>query len=218
MKVTFYGAVREVTGSMHLISANSDKILLDCGMFQGRRKETEDKNRSFPFDSASILNLVLSHAHIDHSGRIPLLTKNGFTGRVICTRATVDACKYLLPDSAHIQESDTNYLNYKSLRNALLSKNNNQDHNKNRKNRKNEIANLLKIEGNKLNIEQIHSLIKENHLDRISPLYTVEDAEKALESFDGYPYRTPVEVGQNTTCTFYEAGHILGSAISVIRT
>ncbi|MBU2620944.1 MAG: MBL fold metallo-hydrolase, partial [Proteobacteria bacterium] len=88
MQVTFYGAVREVTGSMHLISANSDKILLDCGMFQGRRKDTENKNKSFPFDPKSILNLVLSHAHIDHSGRIPLLTKNGFTGRVMCTRAT----------------------------------------------------------------------------------------------------------------------------------
>jgi len=217
MQVTFYGAVREVTGSMHLISANSDKILLDCGMFQGRRKDTEDKNKSFPFDPKSILNLVLSHAHIDHSGRIPLLTKNGFTGRVMCTRATADACTYLLLDSAHIQESDTNYLNYKSLRNVLLSKGNNSDHNKSKKNRRNEIANMLKIEGNKLNIERITALIDENNLDRVTPLYTIEDAEKALKSFDGYPYRAPVEVGQNATCTFYEAGHILGSALSVIK-
>jgi len=217
MQVTFYGAVREVTGSMHLISANSDKILLDCGMFQGRRKDTENKNKLFPFDPKSILTLVLSHAHIDHSGRIPLLTKNGFTGRVICTRATADACTYLLLDSAHIQESDTNYLNYKSLLNALLSKSNNSDHNKSKKNKRNEIANILKIEGNKLNIEQITALMKENHLDRISPLYTIEEAEKALRSFDGYPYRVPVEIGLNTTCTFYEAGHILGSALSLIK-
>lgn len=217
MQITFYGAVREVTGSMHLISANSDKILLDCGMFQGHRKETEIKNKSFPFDPRSVLNLVLSHAHIDHSGRIPLLFKNGFTGRVICTRATADACTYLLLDSANIQESDANYMNYKSLRNALLSKDNNSDHNKSRKNRRNEIANMLKIEGNKLNTERITALIDENNLDRISPLYTIEDAEEALKSFDGYPYRAPVEVGQNATCTFYEAGHILGSALSVIK-
>jgi metallo-beta-lactamase family protein len=217
MRVTFYGAVREVTGSMHLISANSDRILLDCGMFQGRRKDTEDKNRSFPFDPKSILNLVLSHAHIDHSGRIPLLTKNGFTGRVICTRATADACTYLLLDSAHIQESDTTYLNYKSLRETLLSRSKDSNHNKSKKNRKNEIADMLKIEGNKLNIEKINALIKENHLEQITPLYTVEEAEKALRSFDGYPYRVPVEIGQNTTCTFYEAGHILGSAISLIK-
>jgi metallo-beta-lactamase family protein len=215
MKVTFYGAVREVTGSMHLITANSDRILLDCGMFQGRRKETEEKNRSFPFDSASILNLVLSHAHIDHSGRIPLLTKNGFTGRVICTRATADACKYLLPDSAHIQESDTNYLNYKALRNTLLSKNNKSGNNKKRKN---EITDMLKIEGNKLDTAKINRLISENQIDRLNPLYTVEDAEKSLQSFDGYPYRVPVEIGRNTTCTLYEAGHILGSALTVIKT
>lgn len=217
MQVTFYGAVREVTGSMHLIKTESDSILLDCGMFQGRRKDTENKNKLFPFDPKSILTLVLSHAHIDHSGRIPLLTKNGFTGRVICTRATADACTYLLLDSAHIQESDTNYLNYKSLLNALLSKSNNSDRNKSKKNKRNEIANMLKIEGNKLNIEQITALMKENHLDRISPLYTIEEAEKALRSFDGYPYRAPVEVGLNTTCTFYEAGHILGSALSLIK-
>ncbi|RPH52945.1 MAG: MBL fold metallo-hydrolase [Desulfobacteraceae bacterium] len=217
MQVTFYGAAREVTGSMHLISANADKILLDCGMFQGRRKDTEEKNKSFPFDPKSILNTILSHAHIDHSGRIPLLTKNGFTGRVICTRATADACAYLLLDSAHIQESDANYLNYKSLRNTLFSKNNNSDHNKSKRNKRNEIAKMLKIEGNKLNIKNIAALIKENHLEQIRPLYTIEEAEKALQSFDGYPYRVPVEVGQNTTCTFYEAGHILGSALSLIK-
>ena len=107
MEVTFYGAVREVTGSMHLLTTERDRLLLDCGMYQGRRKETERKNRTLPVDPRLITNLILSHAHIDHSGRIPLLTKRDFTGRVICTRATAAACGYLLPDSASLQESRT---------------------------------------------------------------------------------------------------------------
>ena len=119
MKITFLGAVREVTGSMHLLTTETDEVLLDFGMFQGCRKETAEKNRQIPFDSRKISNMVLSHAHIDHSGRIPLLTRNGFTGRVICTRVTADACGYLLPDSARIQESDAGYLNYKAARQAL---------------------------------------------------------------------------------------------------
>ena len=119
MQITFYGAVREVTGSMHLIETGDNRILLDCGMFQGRRKETNEKNRTLPIDPATLTNVVLSHAHIDHSGRIPLLTKNNFGGRIISTRVTVDACEYLLRDSAYIQESDASYLNYKTLRSFL---------------------------------------------------------------------------------------------------
>ncbi len=213
MEVAFYGAVREVTGSMHVITANSDKIMLDCGMFQGRRKDTEQKNKNFPFDTKSIVNLVLSHAHIDHSGRIPLLVKNGFTGRIFCTRATADACAFLLADSAHIQESDANYLNYKTLRNTLLSK----SKGKNKNNKKSEIAAMLKHEGNKLNVEKINDLIKENDLEYIRPLYTVEDAQNSLGHFDSYPYRVPFEIGKEVTCMLFEAGHILGSAICLIK-
>ena len=109
MNVTFYGAVREVTGSMHLLTTDEDRIILDCGLFQGRRKETAGKNKDIPFDPKMLTNIVLSHAHIDHSGRIPLLAKNDFNGRIICTRATAAASEYLLRDSAHIQESDANY-------------------------------------------------------------------------------------------------------------
>ena len=119
MNITFYGAVREVTGSMHLLATEQDRILLDCGMFQGRRKETREKNAVIPFDPRILTNVVLSHAHIDHSGRLPLLTNHDFSGRIICTRATAAACEYLLLDSAHIQESDADYLNYKTVRSAL---------------------------------------------------------------------------------------------------
>jgi len=214
MKITFYGAVREVTGSCHLISTGNDKILLDCGMFQGRRKDTNQKNREFLFNPEIITNMVLSHAHIDHSGRIPLLVKSGFNGRIICTRATTDACAYLLPDSAHIQESDAQYLNYKLVRSTLYKIKNNDTGNT----KKDKIKKLLKKNNHRLNSEVINDLIKKHNLEGIIPLYTIADAEQALTNFEGHPYRVPIIIGNQMTCTLYEAGHILGSAISIIKT
>jgi len=82
MHVTFHGATREVTGSFHTLTTDNDRILLDCGLFQGRRKESEEKNRVLEVDPQAITNVVLSHAHIDHSGRLPMLTGRGFKGRV----------------------------------------------------------------------------------------------------------------------------------------
>ncbi|MEA3230552.1 MAG: MBL fold metallo-hydrolase, partial [Thermodesulfobacteriota bacterium] len=119
MNVTFYGATREVTGSMHLLDNGTDRIILDCGLFQGRRKESAEKNRVLPIDPKLITNIVLSHAHIDHSGRIPMVANLDFHGRVYCTRPTAFACDYLLNDSARIQESDASYLNYKTVRSSL---------------------------------------------------------------------------------------------------
>ena len=119
MLITFYGAVREVTGSMHLLASGNDRILLDCGMFQGHRKEAAEKNRVLPFDPDILTNIILSHAHIDHSGRIPFLTRKDFNGSIFATRATASASRYLLPDSAKIQESDANYLNYKMVKRTL---------------------------------------------------------------------------------------------------
>ena len=85
MYVTFYGAVREVTGSMHLVTTENDRILLDCGLFQGRRKQSAEKNANLPFDPQLITNVILSHAHIDHSGRIPMLTKSNFNDHDDCS-------------------------------------------------------------------------------------------------------------------------------------
>ncbi|MFC1692465.1 MBL fold metallo-hydrolase [Candidatus Latescibacterota bacterium] len=116
MKVTFFGACREVTGSNHLVSTQNNCILLDCGLFQGNRKRSREKNKTLSYDTRSITNVLLSHAHIDHSGRIPMLSARGFQGRVITTRATHDACEYMLRDSGHIHESDADYLNYKIAR------------------------------------------------------------------------------------------------------
>jgi len=217
MHVTFYGAVREVTGSMHLITGETDRILLDCGLFQGNRKKSAEKNRNMPVDPKNISSLVLSHAHMDHSGRIPMLTKNGFQGNVLCTRATADACKYLLLDSAHIQESDADYLNYKTARNALSAMNNSTGKNRAGKAKKRDIRKQLKKGNYRLNTEKINELIEKHGLQAVRPLYTKVEAENALDYIHGYPYRHEIRVGRNSTCKFYEAGHILGSAISILK-
>lgn len=217
MNITFYGAVREVTGSMHVITNETDRIMLDCGMFQGRRKESEEKNRIMPIDPRMITNLVLSHAHIDHSGRIPLLVKKNFHGRVICTRVTAEACDYMLLDSAHIQESDARYLNYKTVRRLMYEMKTSPKTRKVSKAEERNIKKLLKKKRHELNENVINELIDKYHLDGVRPLYLTEDAQDALEQFDGYPYKHPVTIGKDMTCTFYEAGHILGSAITMIK-
>lgn len=117
MKIQFLGAARTVTGSKHLIiTDDGKKILLDCGFFQGKGSETDGMNREFNFDPAEIDYLILSHAHIDHSGNIPNLVKQGFKGPIVCTNATVDLCKIMLLDSAHIQENDVKYVNKRRIK------------------------------------------------------------------------------------------------------
>ena len=111
MRLSFYGAARTVTGSQHVIEANGHKILLDCGLYQGRREESRERNRHLPFDARDIDVMVLSHAHIDHSGNIPNLVKSGYRGEVVCTYATRDLCATMLLDSGHIQERDVEYVN-----------------------------------------------------------------------------------------------------------
>jgi len=217
MHITFYGAVREVTGSMHLITTEHDRVLLDCGMFQGRRRESAEKNKVMPFDPKILTNVVLSHAHIDHSGRLPLLARHDFAGRIICTRATAAACEYLLPDAAHIQESDANYLNYKTVRSALSKMDASKKGQQNSKREAAAIKKILKNPRHRLNVTAINELIDRHRLEGVSALYTADDAQQALAAFDGYPYRHPVSIGRDMTCTLYDAGHILGSALSMIR-
>lgn len=173
MKIHFFGADREVTGSRHLLEVNGKKILLDCGMFQGRRREERDKNKNFGFDPKEIDAVILSHAHIDHSGNLPNLVKQGFKGHIYCTHPTVDLLAYMLRDSAYIQEKEVEYLNEKK----------------------------------KLAGEEV-----------IEPLYTTEDVEKTLPLIKGLPYDEAVKLfgTEDIQITFREAGHILGSAITVI--
>ena len=120
MKIAFHGAARTVTGSKHLLTLkNGTKILLDCGMFQGMGKEADLLNRDFGFDPAEVDVMILSHAHIDHSGLIPKLVKDGFKGRIFCTPATKDLSTVLLEDSAEIQEDEVKYVNKKRTMSGL---------------------------------------------------------------------------------------------------
>jgi len=167
MELQFWGAARVVTGSMHLLSVNGHKLLLDCGLYQGRRKIAFEINRTLPFDASEIDALVLSHAHIDHSGNIPTLVKNGFRGVIWCTRATKDLLQYMLRDSAHIQESDVRYVNKKRRR-----------------------------QGKK----------------PFEPLYTDDDAVRALSQMEGVDYHTPFSPIPGVEAFFRDAGHMLGSA------
>jgi metallo-beta-lactamase family protein len=111
MKLTFWGAAGGVTGSMHLLESGGKRFLLDCGLNQGRRKEADRKNRELPFAGSSIDGVVLSHAHIDHSGNLPSLVKNGFSGPIYTTPATIDLCNWMLRDTAHIHEKDAEFMN-----------------------------------------------------------------------------------------------------------
>jgi len=170
MKINFWGAAREVTGSRHLLEINGKKILLDCGMFQGRRKDTEEKNKTFGFDPKELDAVILSHAHIDHSGCLPLLVKQGYKGPIYSTFATRDLCNFMLMDSAFIQEKDAEYLN--------------------KRRKKGDDKGPL-----------------------ISPLYDQDDAQQALCQFYGIGYETAFVVSDGVICSFYNAGHILGSAL-----
>lgn len=113
MNLTFFGAAQTTTGSMHLVEANGKRILLDCGLFQGNRKEAFEKNRQMPVDPATLDAVVLSHAHIDHSGNLPTLARHGFRGKVYSTPATRDLCDIMLRDSAYLQMRDLEIVNKK---------------------------------------------------------------------------------------------------------
>lgn len=116
MELQFHGGVQTVTGSQYLLKVNGRSILLECGLYQGPRQESYERNQNLPFDAAAVDVMVLSHAHIDHSGNIPNLVKSGFQGDIVCTYATRDLCSIMLRDSAKIQEHDIAYINKKRAR------------------------------------------------------------------------------------------------------
>ena len=111
IQLTFHGAAGTVTGSLHEVRSGDRRVIVDCGMFQGRRKQAERLNKDLPFPARSVDAVVLTHAHIDHSGRLPLLVKGGFRGPIYTTPATIDLCAAMLRDTAHILESDARFVN-----------------------------------------------------------------------------------------------------------
>ena len=175
MKITFNGASGEVTGSRHLVQTSNTKFLLDCGFFQGKRRPTRKLNASFYFDPQDIDVVVLSHAHLDHCGALPLLVNRGFSGPIYATHPTKDVARQMLRDSAGIQESD-----YKFMK--------------------------------KHRIPGAQTLAK--------PLYTLKDIPKTIRRFRTFSYIRQENVWHkihpNVNLKFYDAGHILGSAVSVL--
>jgi len=171
MRLQFYGAAGNTTGSMHVLDFEGFRILLDCGLYQGRRQEYYDRNLNFPFPPESIHSVLLSHAHIDHSGNLPNLVKQGFKGTVFTTTATQDLCGAMLRDSAHIQEKDVEFVNKKRAKRGEPP---------------------------------------------VAPLYTMADADASLFHFNGIHYHRVFHVLRDLRCAYYDAGHILGSALTVI--
>lgn len=170
MELEFWGAAQTVTGSMHIVHTPHARVLLECGLTQGRRKESYEKNKNLPFRARDIDVVVLSHAHIDHSGALPILIKNGFKGSIYVTPATRDLCRAMLEDAASIQQHDANYI--------------------------------------KRRIERDHS-----DMEPVEPLYDMDDVVHTLERMIAVPYHQSIRIANGVDLTFYDAGHVLGSAI-----
>lgn len=172
MHLEFYGAAGGVTGSLHRISVNGVDVLLDCGLFQGRREQTHALNRDLPGWASKAEALILSHAHLDHSGNIPTLVKRGFKGNIYTTPPTRDLCAVMLRDSAMLQTQEAAYLNKRAKR--------------------------------------------EGSERRVEPLYDADDVQAAMGRMISVPLHRPIPVAPGVTATFYNSGHVLGSALVVL--
>ncbi len=172
MEIEFFGATDRVTGSCHILRCNGYTVVLDCGLIQGARNSAELNRQDFPFESDQVDAVILSHGHIDHSGRLPLLVGRGYTGDIHCQNATVDIVDVLLKDSAQLQLQDADYYNRKRRKPGEPAR---------------------------------------------EPLYTEQDANRALKSLRGHAYNTPFQLFPGIQVCFYNAGHILGSAIVELK-
>ena len=169
MKLSFHGADRGVTGSCHLVQCAGKRVLIDCGLYQGGGELREDNTAAFGFDAQSIDYVLLTHAHLDHCGRLPLLVKRGFRGEILATPATRELARVVLLDAAHLQEDEAQY--------------------------------------------QARKAARRGEAKTPQPLYTTLDALNTLEYFGrSASYGEALDVAPGVRATFYDAGHILGSA------
>ena len=171
MRLTFHGAVRTVTGSLHQVEVGGSLLYLDCGLYQGRRAEAYDRNRRFPSTHRDVEAVILSHAHLDHCGNLPTLVAGGFRGPIYCTPATRDLAALVLRDSAKVQRQDLRIVNKIRQRQGLL---------------------------------------------KAEVLYDLRAAERAISQMVTMPYGQRFRVG-SSTATFFDAGHILGSAMVLLE-
>ena len=172
MRLQFCGADRTVTGSCHLLEVNGLRLLLDCGMYQGRRDEARRLNQYVPADPRSVDALILSHGHLDHCGKLPVLTRAGFNGPIYCTPATAEVARIVLNDAAEIQVEDAQYLNRRAVSPAE---------------------------------------------EPLAPLYTPDDIPVVLRLMRRTPYGKKNDLGKGVSFTFFDAGHILGSAYVLLE-
>src|SRR3989344_7424166 len=162
MLLSFFGACREVTGSNMLLETSSGKIVIECGFFQGERNSEDRNSSAFAVDPASCNAAIVGHAHLDHTGRLPKLVKDGFTGQIFATAPTKDLAELVLDDAQKLMEEEAGRNNHKLL-------------------------------------------------------YTKEDVARTMEKFTTISYKTKTEIAKNVYLTFLNAGHIFGSAISIIE-
>ncbi len=172
LTVTFHGAAQTVTGSLHVIEHAGRRIVLDCGLYQGARKEAFEINRNPAVDPATVDMIVLSHAHLDHSGNLPSFARRGFKGKVLATPATVDLAELILRDSASLQVRQ---------------------------------------------VELVNRLRAEEHKNLFEPLYDEKDVDTLMRCFQAVPYGAQADLGGGLSLTFLDAGHILGSALSILE-
>ena len=172
MRIQFCGADRTVTGSCHLIEVNGLRLLLDCGMYQGPREEAKRRNALLPDDVKSIDAIILSHGHLDHCGRLPVIVKAGYAGPIYCTPATAEVARIVLHDAGKIQEEDAAYLNQRS---------------------------------------------RGPDDPKVQPLFTMSDSAAVLKLWKRTPYGQKTDLGKGVSFTFFDAGHILGSAYVVLE-
>jgi metallo-beta-lactamase family protein len=173
MRIEFLGAAQTVTGSMHLVRTEHAAVLLDCGLYQGRRREAYERNAALALPVRELSAVVLSHAHIDHSGALPILARHGYRGPIWATPATRDLCAIMLRDAASIMAADARTLTRQNQR-------------------------------------------ENRDLEVYPPLYGDDDVVDAIARFRTVPYHEPVEIARGVRLAFFDAGHVLGSAIAVL--